>query len=55
MLVICKLFPQQWMAVLADDEACSSTVGTPRELEFALQAWMSPLPPPEPERLSDLG
>ena len=54
MLVMCKLYQRQWMVTVADAQTCSSAVGTRRELEFGLQAWLNPLPPPKLEQLSDL-
>ena len=43
------------LAVGAADGRMSSTAATARMAELAIRAWLSPLPPPEIERLSDLG
>jgi hypothetical protein len=53
-LLMYRLWQYQWVLVLADAEKCTSTIGTRDELESALRAWLSPLPPPALEQLSDL-
>jgi hypothetical protein len=52
-LMMYRLFRQQWALAVADKDACETTVGTREELEAALAAWLCPLPPPKPEHLSD--
>jgi hypothetical protein len=43
------------LAIAAADGRISSTAATARMAELAIRAWLSPLPPPPIERLSDLG
>jgi hypothetical protein len=45
---------RRWGVDISDAERCESTVATQAEVEFLLSAWLSPLPPPPLERLSDL-
>jgi hypothetical protein len=40
--------------ILADAHACEAFPITEKELEFALRAWFSPLPPPLAAELTDL-
>lgn len=54
--VIC-VYPirtQQGAFAVADANACETGVGTRTEIDFLLRAWLSPLRPPEAERLTDL-
>jgi hypothetical protein len=53
-LVLYKHYRKQWVLVIADRASCEATVGTREELELALSAWLSPLPPPPIEQMSDL-
>jgi hypothetical protein len=53
-LLMYRLLQHQWVLVLADGDVCESTIGTRAELESALRAWLSPLPAPSLEQLSDL-
>lgn len=53
-LIVCRLHPRQWMAIVADRDACTSLIGRKSDLESVLQAWLSPLRPPSTEQLSDL-
>lgn len=53
-LLMYKLHRRQWALVVADADACESTIGTKPELEATLRAWLSPLSPPKPEQLSEL-
>ena len=53
--VLC-VFPvtrRSWGIVVASKEDTASVVATQAEAEFALQAWLSPLDPPDPEELTD--
>lgn len=43
------------LAIGSADGRMSSTAATARMAELAIRAWLSPLPPPAIERLSDLG
>lgn len=43
-----------WQVSVADAEACAVSGMTDKELEIVLRAWVSPLPPPAVETLSDL-
>lgn len=43
-----------WIVTAADADAYETTVGTKKEVDFLLRAWLSPLPPPSAEQLSDL-
>lgn len=42
-----------WMVFVADPQASARRMLTRTEAEFLLRAWLSPLPPPPLERLSD--
>ncbi len=53
-LVVYKLYRRQWVLVVANRDACESTLGTKQELDAVLRAWLSPLAPPTLEQLSDL-
>ncbi len=53
-LMVYQAGRKQWMIVTADGERRERVAGTRREVEFALWAWLSPLPPPDAARLSDL-
>lgn len=44
-----------WFLVVADAERCFNYRLTGKEADFVLRAWLSPLPPPLAERLSDFG
>lgn len=44
---------KRWLVVVADTEACELTLTTDREADFLLRAWLSPLQPPPPDRLTD--
>jgi hypothetical protein len=44
----------QWLIVAADAVACEQTLATDREVHFLLRAWLSPLEPPQADRLTDL-
>lgn len=45
---------RQWVIAVADGERRETVFGTRREIEFALRAWLSPLEPPDRDRLDDL-
>lgn len=56
--VLC-LVPQtkrmdQWIVAVADRESWAYTIATRLEADFLLRAWLSPVPPPPLERLSEL-
>jgi len=53
-LLLYRHFRRQWVLVVADRNACEAMMGTRQELESAIHAWLSPLPPPPVEQLSDL-
>ena len=44
-----------WAVHVVDAQASARRMLTRTEAEFLLRAWLSPLPPPPLERLSDLG
>lgn len=44
----------QWGFAVADKTASDYGKGTKKEMDFLLRAWLSPLPPPEAEGLTDL-
>ncbi|MBN2561983.1 MAG: hypothetical protein JXQ75_13745 [Phycisphaerae bacterium] len=43
-----------WIVTAADADAYETTVGTKKEIDLLLRAWLSPLSPPSAERLTDL-
>ena len=44
----------KWRLTVADAETCESTEATKREVDLLLGGWLSPLPPPAVEHLTDL-
>ena len=44
----------QWVVSAADAEAADTTLATDKEVDLLLRAWLSPVPPPAAEQLSDL-
>ena len=53
-LIVQQLFRDKWLLCVADGEASGRTALTKKEAEVTLRAWLSPLPPPPVERLTDL-
>jgi hypothetical protein len=53
-LVVARMFRHRYGAFVADAGDSDMFIGTRKEMNFLLRAWLSPLSPPEVERLSDL-
>lgn len=53
-LCVRQLNRDMWGWAAADGERCDQAMATQPEIEVLLRAWLSPLPPPEVERMSDL-
>jgi hypothetical protein len=53
-LVAYRQMKLRWTICVADPEANQMTMITPTECHALLRAWLSPLEPPDPDRLSDL-
>jgi hypothetical protein len=54
--VVCisPIVSSRWQLLVADGRKVHATAVTKSEAEFALRAWLSPLPPPSPDQLTDL-
>lgn len=53
-LFVYRYTRRQWVLTIADQDAYENVIGTKQELDAVLRAWLSPLPPPTLEQLSDL-
>lgn len=53
-LCVYRHFRRQWGFAIADGVESATGFATQKEIAFLLRAWLSPLPPPTAEQLSDL-
>lgn len=53
-VLIAVAFNQRWQVAVADGSTTAKRTMDTRELDILLRAWLSPIPPPAPETLSDL-
>ncbi|MFH1419808.1 MAG: hypothetical protein ABII12_16160 [Planctomycetota bacterium] len=52
-LLAYRMRTRAWFLIVGDASACERTLCTKHDLEAALRAWLSPLPPPKPVQLTD--
>lgn len=53
-LCVYRYSPKRWWATVSDAEVRETIFGTQTEMHMLLRAWLSPLDPPPPDRLTDL-
>jgi hypothetical protein len=53
-LAVHRIWFSQWFVSVADRESHQSAIITPTEVNALLRAWLSPLPPPPREQLTEL-